>query len=263
MTMPVLRSTSRRLHSAITPWRQERSDHQSSRTKIGEVRVNARVDLSGSSTEVIGHHHLGTVPSSGRASLILLYCWGTFIIFPFITPAKHQHNSRRDATYPTFLYLQSSPHPHRSVYFKYIHCQYGNPIRYHAAMSATTSTSYLAGRPMALAVAKLFFLALAQLPVVQAIPLHVSSILGTQKGPEPKEPDDPSLWLYLGVAAALVLLGGAFAGLTIALMGQVRSFMVVVVSMTLMLHRMRYICKLSKHLGKARRRNMQRRYLDC
>jgi hypothetical protein len=33
---------------------------------------------------------------------------------------------------------------------------------------------------------------------------------------EPKVADDPSLWAYLGVAAALVLLGGAFAGLTIA-----------------------------------------------
>ncbi|RMD43429.1 hypothetical protein DV735_g1785, partial [Chaetothyriales sp. CBS 134920] len=32
--------------------------------------------------------------------------------------------------------------------------------------------------------------------------------------------DDASLWLYLGIAAVLVLLGGAFAGLTIALMGQ-------------------------------------------
>lgn len=36
----------------------------------------------------------------------------------------------------------------------------------------------------------------------------------------PKSPDDPNLWAYLGVAIALVLLGGAFAGLTIALMGQ-------------------------------------------
>jgi len=33
---------------------------------------------------------------------------------------------------------------------------------------------------------------------------------------QPKAADDPSLWAYLGVAAALVLLGGAFAGLTIA-----------------------------------------------
>ena len=36
----------------------------------------------------------------------------------------------------------------------------------------------------------------------------------------PKNPEDPNLWVYLGVAIALVLLGGAFAGLTIALMGQ-------------------------------------------
>ena len=34
-------------------------------------------------------------------------------------------------------------------------------------------------------------------------------------------PDKPTLWIYLAVAVALVLLGGAFAGLTIALMGQV------------------------------------------
>lgn len=30
------------------------------------------------------------------------------------------------------------------------------------------------------------------------------------------DPEDAQLWLYLGIAAVLVLLGGAFAGLTIA-----------------------------------------------
>jgi hypothetical protein len=30
------------------------------------------------------------------------------------------------------------------------------------------------------------------------------------------DPEDPGLWVYMGTAAALVLLGGAFAGLTIA-----------------------------------------------
>lgn len=34
--------------------------------------------------------------------------------------------------------------------------------------------------------------------------------------------DDPTLLIYLLVAVGLVLLGGAFAGLTIALMGQVQ-----------------------------------------
>jgi metal transporter CNNM len=33
---------------------------------------------------------------------------------------------------------------------------------------------------------------------------------------EPEAPDDAALWIYLTVAIVLVLLGGAFAGLTIA-----------------------------------------------
>lgn len=33
---------------------------------------------------------------------------------------------------------------------------------------------------------------------------------------------DPAFWGYLGIAAVLTLCGGGFAGLTIALMGQVR-----------------------------------------
>lgn len=32
----------------------------------------------------------------------------------------------------------------------------------------------------------------------------------------PMDPDNPDLWIYLGIAVFLVLLGGAFAGLTIA-----------------------------------------------
>jgi metal transporter CNNM len=32
----------------------------------------------------------------------------------------------------------------------------------------------------------------------------------------PKDSSDPQLWLYLGIAIALVLAGGVFAGLTIA-----------------------------------------------
>lgn len=49
-----------------------------------------------------------------------------------------------------------------------------------------------------------------------------SERVGVFEGDEdlPKDPDDPDLWIYLSVAIALVLLGGAFAGLTIALMGQ-------------------------------------------
>ncbi|KAF1981545.1 DUF21-domain-containing protein [Aulographum hederae CBS 113979] len=43
-----------------------------------------------------------------------------------------------------------------------------------------------------------------------------------------KDPKDASLWAYLGIAVALVLLGGAFAGLTIALMGQDEIYLQVI-----------------------------------
>lgn len=74
---------------------------------------------------------------------------------------------------------------------------------------------------MLLGLAKLFFLSLSGLTSVQAAPLGITSLFSTLEEDEGKAAGDPSLWLYLGVAAALVLLGGAFAGLTIALMGQV------------------------------------------
>jgi metal transporter CNNM len=84
-----------------------------------------------------------------------------------------------------------------------------------------TRSKYLSRRPLVLGLAKMLVLALAQLPFVQAAPFNVADIIRTNGEDGPDFADDPSLWLYLGVAAALVLLGGAFAGLTIALMGQV------------------------------------------
>ena len=74
---------------------------------------------------------------------------------------------------------------------------------------------------MVLGLSKALFLSLGQIPIVQAAPLFAREIFSKLEGPEPKDPDDPSLWIYLTVTAILVLLGGAFAGLTIALMGQV------------------------------------------
>jgi metal transporter CNNM len=65
----------------------------------------------------------------------------------------------------------------------------------------------------------------AYLPLLGAWPTrsrHVS--IFTDELPVPA--DEPTLWIYLVVAIGLVLLGGAFAGLTIALMGQVRVFQV-------------------------------------
>lgn len=74
-----------------------------------------------------------------------------------------------------------------------------------------------ARRPAVQGLSKLLFLALAQITHVAAAPLK--DYLGHSKHAHVKmhaEEEDPSLWLYLAVAAILVLLGGAFAGLTIA-----------------------------------------------
>jgi metal transporter CNNM len=74
-----------------------------------------------------------------------------------------------------------------------------------------------ARRPAVQGISKLLFLALAQITHVAAAPLK-DCIGHSKKAHVRNHPDeeDPSLWLYLAVAAILVLLGGAFAGLTIA-----------------------------------------------
>ena len=88
---------------------------------------------------------------------------------------------------------------------------------------------YLLGRSLVAAVVKVFALMIAQTSLAQAWPLYVGDLLHVLKEEDlPKSPEDSSLWLYLGVAAALVLLGGAFAGLTIALMGQDEIYLQVI-----------------------------------
>lgn len=73
---------------------------------------------------------------------------------------------------------------------------------------------YTATRPAILGLAKVLFLGLCQLSHVSAAP--VRTYLGFATEDDLEGPQDPSLWLYLGIASILVLLGGAFAGLTIA-----------------------------------------------
>jgi metal transporter CNNM len=72
----------------------------------------------------------------------------------------------------------------------------------------------LASRPAILGLAKVLFLSLCHVSSVAAAP--VKGFFGILEEKLPKDPDEPGLWIYLGVAAVLVLLGGAFAGLTIA-----------------------------------------------
>ncbi|KAK3074707.1 cell agglutination protein Mam3 [Teratosphaeriaceae sp. CCFEE 6253] len=82
---------------------------------------------------------------------------------------------------------------------------------------------YGAMRPAVLGLAKLLFL-----PVVSAAPLglwqHGVRILEEDA---PKSAADPQLYAFLGIAVALVLGGGVFAGLTIALMGQDETYLQV------------------------------------
>lgn len=68
-----------------------------------------------------------------------------------------------------------------------------------------------------LGLAKVLFASLCQIPTVAARPLWVMVGLEARKHHEDgPDPEDASMWLYLAIAAVLVLLGGAFAGLTIA-----------------------------------------------
>jgi len=94
-------------------------------------------------------------------------------------------------------------------------------------MSSTTAMTgrrgyqnrYAPNRPGTSGLVRLVYLGICQVSAVAAAPLMDFVGIEKKKAPQ-KDAEDPSLWLYLLVAAVLVLLGGAFAGLTIALMGQ-------------------------------------------
>jgi metal transporter CNNM len=81
--------------------------------------------------------------------------------------------------------------------------------------STRTTLGYPVSRPFVLSVAKLIILGISNVPLIDAAPLQLSSYLSTSNDGG-KSAEDPSLWLYLGTAVFLVLLGGVFAGLTIA-----------------------------------------------
>lgn len=70
-----------------------------------------------------------------------------------------------------------------------------------------------------LCLCKLIILFVSQLPLLDALPHRRDDIISLASD-EPLPAQDPQLWIYLAIAGALVLGGGAFAGLTIALMGQ-------------------------------------------
>lgn len=84
---------------------------------------------------------------------------------------------------------------------------------------------YAAGRPIVLGLVKVLILILGQLPLIAAAPASFNQhdLLRSTEVEELRPVTDPGFWLNIGIATALVLTGGAFAGLTIALMGQVCS----------------------------------------
>lgn len=63
--------------------------------------------------------------------------------------------------------------------------------------------------------AKMLLFFLWNIPFVHSSPI-IRRSLDALDGDDGVTPDDPSMWVYLGTAVALVVLGGAFAGLTIA-----------------------------------------------
>jgi hypothetical protein len=136
-------------------------------------------------------------------------------------------------------------------------------------MTTSWVTPYVTVRPATWGLAKALLLAIAYLPRMSAAPVSLHYLLN-QSG-EVKPPSDPSLWLHLGVAAALVLMGGAFAGLTIALMGQVRANRPEMWSVTTVHRstsltvssRMKSICRLSKHPARNRRKRTRPVFSAC
>lgn len=98
-------------------------------------------------------------------------------------------------------------------------------------MTACRMNGYVAGRPVALGLAKVLLI-LGRLPLIAALPTSLQDVLVRRKEVEaPKPVSDPGLWLNIGIATALVLIGGVFAGLTIALMGQVRYLFLCLLSL--------------------------------
>ena len=65
-----------------------------------------------------------------------------------------------------------------------------------------------------LSVLRLLLAAVLHFALGNAAPIF--SIAAAEGNLEGKSATDPQLWIYLAIAIALVLLGGAFAGLTIA-----------------------------------------------
>ena len=91
-----------------------------------------------------------------------------------------------------------------------------------SSQNSRAPSTYVAARPIILSTAKLFLFGVLNLPFLRAAPTNWVPTDAFILEDEGMPANSSTLWIYLAVALGLVLLGGAFAGLTIALMGQVR-----------------------------------------
>ncbi|MCJ1395857.1 hypothetical protein MMC18_008743 [Xylographa bjoerkii] len=95
------------------------------------------------------------------------------------------------------------------------------PTRQAAIRASRPIGGVAAQRPLILSLLKLCFLGILNFPLLGAAPTRQWQVVAFAEDDDvPMSSDKPTLWIYLAIAIALVLLGGAFAGLTIALMGQ-------------------------------------------
>lgn len=90
-----------------------------------------------------------------------------------------------------------------------------------AVAMAMSASHFRPTNGLSLPAVRLAFIAVchAFAPMVAALPMSFGGVITTLREADddlPKDPDDPQLWLFLGIAVALVLAGGVFAGLTIA-----------------------------------------------
>lgn len=135
---------------------------------------------------------------------------------------------------------------------------YPNTFSYNGQSRA--STSNLVARYSVISITKLVVLGVANIPLLRATPTYLSPYIKATTEEPPLTPKGPALWIYLSVAVVLVLLGGAFAGLTIALMGQVWCSEITYLSQRaafpdLPSLRMRSICRSLRNLERIMKRS--------
>ena len=82
--------------------------------------------------------------------------------------------------------------------------------------SATPHNSFRTLRPAILSFSKLLLPFLGWASTAAGFPHHKNPMGIWENSNDTEDPSDPSMWAYIGTAGFLVLLGGAFAGLTIA-----------------------------------------------